>query len=265
VIYGSVLSYVVGGLLFGYYVNPGIFFGLSFALLFFAFGQALYEIGVKGAVLFVLVSSLIGFGVEVLGTNTGYVFGGKYTYGDFLGDKVLGVPIVVPLVWFVISYITFSLSFPKVGANRKWGFNFVIPIALASFGAMAWDLMVDPMFSTYGYWTWESNSSTTLELSGVPVTNFFGWFVVIFAMLAVFLGVSIYTSSMRKGGNSMKKVIKRRNTLDSRISYLLLMTDAAVANEVLGHYFVVVIGIVAMSLFVVLSYMLKQNATLGDL
>ena len=62
----------------------------------------------EGAALFV-ITSVIGFLAEVLGTSTGFPFG-KYYYTDFLGPKVFGVPEVVPLIWFVIAYLTFSIA-----------------------------------------------------------------------------------------------------------------------------------------------------------
>lgn len=98
----------------------------------------------RKAIFFVVTTLAIGFGVEVLGINTGMVFGGKYAYGDLLGEKVLGVPIVVPLVWFIISYITFSLAFPRFVRSSSSKARYLIAArALAAFGAMAWDLMVD--------------------------------------------------------------------------------------------------------------------------
>ncbi len=107
-IYALVLGYILLGLIFRFNVSADVFFGLSFALLFFTLGQSIYEMGIKKALLFLLITCIIGFLAEVLGTNSGFPFG-KYYYTDFLGQKLLGVPVVVPLVWFVITYLCFSV------------------------------------------------------------------------------------------------------------------------------------------------------------
>ncbi len=150
-VYGLVLAYIMLGLIFDFSVSGDVFFGLSFALLFFALGQAVYELGAKNAIVFLVISSAVGFLAEALGTNTGIPFG-KYHYTDFLGQVVLGVPIVVPLVWFVISYVTFSLCFSYFYGQRpeKKTRNLLLGlVAVCAFGAMAWDLLIDPMFSSY--------------------------------------------------------------------------------------------------------------------
>src|SRR5579864_4196258 len=147
-VYTAILVFIVLGLIFKFSVSADIFFGLSFALLFFALGQSIYELAFKNAVSFLAITSAIGFLAEVLGTNSGIPFG-KYYYTDFLGEKFLGVPVVVPLVWFVISYLPYSIvagnSTKFSGGSTKA--SLVAKIALLSaFGAVSWDFMVDPMF-----------------------------------------------------------------------------------------------------------------------
>jgi uncharacterized membrane protein len=255
-IYALILAYVVAGLVFNYSPNPNFYFGLSLALLLFALAQCFYEFRPGRALLFLAVTSLIGFVFEVLGTNTGFLFG-KYSYAQFLGQQILGVPIVVPFSWFVIVYITFSLTlsnYPAANGNQRGSNNFsalklrrfVLPIFLACFGSVAWDLMIDPMFTSYGYWTWKISSSTP-QFYHVPLSNFFGWFVVAFLMLICFVLIFKYTS---KGS---AKLLLRENTWDSRIAYILLMIDAGVANGKLGQYYAVWIGVLAMCTFLVLT------------
>src|SRR5579875_2878594 len=59
----------------------------------------------------------------------------------------------------------------------------VLLCALAAFGSVAWDLMIDPMFTAYGYWVWGTQLFPRPEISGIPLTNFLGWFIVVFLML----------------------------------------------------------------------------------
>jgi uncharacterized membrane protein len=256
-VFSGVLVYIIGALIFNYYPPVWAFFGLSFVLLFFAIGQSLYEVGLARTVILFAITAVIGYCVEVLGANTGFLFG-KYAYSTYLlGNTVLGVPIVVPLVWFVIVSIAFSLAFPRTtnltrtGTGRSEVRTLLPLILLAAFGAMAWDFLIDPMFSSsqYGYWTWQVNSSTP-QLSGVPLTNFVGWFVVATGMLGIFVPLSLKYFDGKKGP---AKLISHLNTMDSRIAYALLMIDGSVANEKLGHTLVVVIGVIAMLSFLLVT------------
>lgn len=245
-LYAIILVYVLLGLLLKLSVSADIFFDLSFALLFFALGQAFYEIGPKNALTFMVVTAAIGFSAEVLGTSTGFPFG-KYYYTDFLGPKILGVPEVVPFVWFVIAYLAFSVS---LGSFRNGSARSVASIAIVSaFGAVAWDLLVDPMFSTYGYWVWTKQFISLPKLEGIPLTNFIGWFVLVGLMLIVFLGIA----------PNRAKIVFRRNTFDSRIAYSLLMIDGIVANWELNHILVIGIGVTCMVVFLVISVFFERK------
>ncbi len=252
VIYAAVLLYILLGLIFQFSVSASVFFGLSFALLFFTLGQSIYEIGLKNALLFLLITGVIGFLAEVLGTNSGFPFG-KYYYTDFLGSKFLGVPIVVPLVWFVIAYLSYSivagnLSRSRSEPGRPRTHLFAKTVLLAAFGAVAWDFMIDPMFSSYGYWVWTGQFLPLPELDGIPLTNFVGWFVLVALMIAVCLWII-----PRPENTAKSLLVIRNNNRDSVIAYVLLLIDGVVANSSLGHYAVILLGLIAMLAFVYLS------------
>ena len=237
VIYAAILAYVLLGLELNFHISADIFFDLSFALLFFALAQAIYELGAKRAGVFFAITVLLGYGAEVLGTNTGFPFG-RYIYSDVLGPKAFGVPLMVPVVWFVIAYIAMSMV---VGRGRK---QLGVVVALTAFGVVSWDLLIDPMFSspTYGYWTW-LDSQSVATLAGVPLTNFLGWFLLGLVMITLFL----YT--MPKD----RPILRRKNRMDSMIIYTLLMLDGALANISLGNSQVVLIGVSAMLIFLAVS------------
>ena len=242
-IYAAVLVYILLGLLFRFNVSADIFFGLSFALLFFTLGQSIYELGFRRALLFLLITGVIGFLAEVLGTNTGFPFG-KYYYTNFLGEKFLGVPIVVPLVWFVIAYVCYSIA-----SGRSGSYSSIASLTLlTAFGAVAWDFMIDPMFSSYGYWVWTGQFLPLPELDGIPLTNFVGWFVLV--SLMVFVCVYIIPAPT---GKPTHQLFSRKNNPDSIIAYVLLMLDGVIANYSLGNYSVIALGLFAMLAFLALS------------
>jgi len=256
-VYAAILVSIVFVLIFKLSVSSDIFFGLSITLLFFALGQSVYELGIKNAVSFLVLTSAIGFLAEVLGTNSGIPFG-KYYYTDFLGEKFLGVPIVVPLVWFVISYLSYSIV---RGYSRKssWGSSKTSIIAkvalLSAFGAVSWDFMVDPMFSAYGYWVWTGQFLPLPELDGIPLTNFLGWFVLV--ALMIFVCLSLLSPKSGSG------LVKRNNARDSVIAYVLLMVDGVVANFSLHNLTVIGIGLFTMITFIVIAiYYPKRDVRL---
>ncbi|MGA2874634.1 MAG: carotenoid biosynthesis protein [Nitrososphaerales archaeon] len=118
-IYALILAYIFSGLIFKFYIQVDIFFDLSFALLFFTLVQCFYEIGVRKAILFLITTSTIGFLAELLGTSTGFPIG-KCHYTKFPSPNVFGVPEVVPLIWFVMAYLTFSTSRNAFRSNNCW-------------------------------------------------------------------------------------------------------------------------------------------------
>ena len=248
-IYAAILVYILAGLVFTFSISANVFFALSFALLFFTAGQSIYELGIKKAVLFLIISSLIGFLAEVLGTSTGFPFG-KYYYTDFLGPKILGVPEVVPLVWFVISYLTLSIAAGVFSATNKLNRRSLTTLALfCAFGAVAWDFLIDPMFSSYGYWVWTGQFVDLPKLYGIPLTNFVGWFVLITIIVSVFFAMS----------HGDRTILTRRNTLDSRLSYVFLLIDGTIANWQLNHFAAIVIGVAMMLCFLIVSYYLESK------
>lgn len=243
-VYAAILAFILSGLVFKFEISANVFFALSFALLFFTAGQAMYELGIKRAVLFLLASSIIGFLAEVLGTSTGFPFG-KYYYTDFLGPKVLGVPEVVPLVWFVISYLTLSIGYCAfTSADRLKPKSLTIVALFCAFGAVSWDFLIDPMFSSYGYWVWTGQFVNLPKLYGIPLTNFIGWFLLITLIISVFFVIS----------RSSRAMFSRRNTWDSRLAYLFLLIDGTIANWQLRHFIAIIIGVTAMLSFLILSY-----------
>ena len=63
----------------------------------------------KKEVIIVFLIFSIGMIAEILGVNYGLIFG-KYDYGDNLGLKLLGVPLLIGLNWVVLTFICGSIS-----------------------------------------------------------------------------------------------------------------------------------------------------------
>ena len=59
----------------------------------------------KNVLLAAVVAFLVGMAVELLGVNYGLIFG-QYVYGDNLGVKVGGVPLLIGANWVMLTFIT---------------------------------------------------------------------------------------------------------------------------------------------------------------
>jgi putative membrane protein len=116
------------------------------------------------------VALAFGWAVEVLGSRTGIPFG-AYAY-TAPGPAFVGVPLLVPIGWFAFSLIALAVV---PGRWARWG----APAAL-----VAWDLGLDPLMVREGFWVFERGA-----YFGVAWTNFLGWYVAGFVLVAMLLRV----------------------------------------------------------------------------
>ena len=110
--------------------------------------------------LYFLTCTLLGFGIEWLGTRTGWPFG-EYQYGANLIPLVAGVPAVIGINWFVLS-----LAGRAVAASifrSPWVY---IPIAALMMTGL--DLFLEPIAPLLDFWAWKGGAA--------PLANYLGWF-----------------------------------------------------------------------------------------
>ncbi len=132
--------------------------------------------------LILLTIGLCGFLVEIVGVNTGLLFG-NYSYGTNLGFKLAGTPLLIGLNWLVLIYCMMN-TFDRI--KYKWYFPFV-----GSAGMVIFDLVMEPVAVRIGMWEWENGS--------IPVSNYVTWFLVSLLMFSFlfFLRVDIKNSIAR--------------------------------------------------------------------
>ena len=133
-----------------------------------------------------LITTLGGLAVEALGVATGFPFG-HYAYGEALGPKLLGVPLVIPLAWTWMAWPAWIVAGRITG--RSWLRALVAGVGLAS-----WDLFLDPQMVAEHYWRWRDPRPFLPGVPDVPVSNYLGWLVVATAMM-VSLGLALRRSS----------------------------------------------------------------------
>jgi putative membrane protein len=158
-------------------------------------------VGWKASVSLAAAASTLALGAELAGTSIALPFG-DYAYSGLLGYRILGlVPFPIPLSWFYMLagalVIVARLSRPGMRSN-PWFW------ALGAGALMvAWDLSMDAAMVKTGHWLWgsgqmfrDANLPRWLELFftadafyGMPLSNWFGWFLTATLIARVMLAV----------------------------------------------------------------------------
>ena len=110
---------------------------------------------------------VISLTAELLGTQTGFPFGG-YGYTPSLGPRWFGhVPILIPLSWFCMAVPAYIVA-SRLAPDKAW-----MRIVFASALLTSWDLALDPAMSfVTSYWIWQEPGI----YYGMPLVNLLGWF-----------------------------------------------------------------------------------------
>ena len=128
--------------------------------------------GRTGAAVLALVA-VTAVTVEAVGLATGFPYG-RYTYGDVLGPRLLGVPFLVPLAWLMMAWPSWLLARRLTAPVRdRRGAAARVVVAAAVFAA--WDVVLDPQMVQAGYWTWVHPRPGLPGIGTVPLTNLAGW------------------------------------------------------------------------------------------
>lgn len=122
---------------------------------------------------YAMLATLTGFFVEVLGVQTGYIFG-QYAYGKGLGYTLWAVPPVIGLNWLTLSYCCGTVC------DRLPVPVYMKAIAAATLMVFL-DVFIEPVAIRLDFWTWFDQP--------IPLRNYVGWWLVSLALLAVWYGL----------------------------------------------------------------------------
>lgn len=156
---------------------------LSFALLIWTQAEKNLHF-----IIFFIACFLVGVTVEIIGINTGILFG-DYTYGDVLGLKFQQVPLLIGINWFIIIYCS-GISIHTLlmkAINRVASDTGKTPTALKALSvivdgatlAVFFDWLMEPVAVKLGYWVWNGDGS-------IPLFNYICWFVISLLLLTIF-------------------------------------------------------------------------------
>ncbi len=141
--------------------------------------DAAVRFGPRAAGLLVLVAGGGGLVAETVGVHTGFPFG-SYAYTGTLGLELVGVPVVVPLAWIMMSWPALLVGRALVApSGRRWPV-----VAVGAWALASWDVFLDPQMVDAGHWAWATPTPALPGVTGIPLTNYLGWLLVAAAIVA---------------------------------------------------------------------------------
>lgn len=184
----AILFHIIG--LCGIFINRELFVTLTPFNLLLSAALLIYSQSNKNAsfYLFVLICFLVGFSVEYIGVNYGYLFG-SYQYLPALGIQWKNVPLVIGVNWFIMMYCC-GVSVQRF-LNYLWNrlkdtdqpfrtnVGFIAIIIDSALLATFFDWIMEPVAVKLGYWRWLGDGS-------IPLLNYVSWFGVSALLMLVF-------------------------------------------------------------------------------
>ena len=159
----------------------------SLAMFGCCWASAAHLLGGAASTRLVAIAMVFGWLAEQLGSSYGWFFG-SYTYTPVLGPRLLDVPVVIPMMWFALTYVGYVVANLIVWQDPVDGPATLGHDALmALLGAMVvtcYDLGVDP-YMVYVLKAWIMTEKDGWWF-GETVQGFAGWMTVAFAILFAF-------------------------------------------------------------------------------
>lgn len=136
----------------------------------------------KQLIQFFSIAFIIGMIIEIIGVQTGFPFG-VYHYTELLSISILGVPLLIGVNWFLLSYGIISLL-----NWQRQDFSYVVKSIIGALLMTGMDVLIEPFAIKHKLWVWES--------SEVPLENYISWFLISLVIFSV--GFRIYPKNFNK-------------------------------------------------------------------
>lgn len=122
--------------------------------------------GRKNTLMIILILASLVLLIEGIGVFSGIPYG-HFFYSDLMGIKIFGlVPWSVPFAFITLLLGTVTIAVHYV--KKAWQI-----ILLSTFLLVVIDFIIDPILVYMNIWIWV----TPGFYYGVPLSNFFGWFI----------------------------------------------------------------------------------------
>jgi len=206
----------------------------------FAFLHASQRLGWKRALGLLACVFIVSLTFESVGVATGLVYG-PYHYTRKLGPLFLGlVPFLIPIAWFMMMYPSFVIADRLVPVQgRVWRL-----LAVAALGGLvmtAWDLVMDPVMVRGEHWVWEVDGA----YFGIPLQNFWGWWLTTFVTFLVFLLFNPASSQSHDGSDDRLAIL----------SYAITGAGNTIGAFLVGLGGPALVGLFAMAPWAVMGWM----------
>jgi putative membrane protein len=119
---------------------------------------------------FVTLVYLTGSAAEWIGVDRHLLFG-DYNYGQTLGIQFSGVPLIIGINWFLLTYSAGALM-------QRSKLNVVLRIISVAVLLVLLDMLIEPVAIRFDYWHWIDGH--------IPTKNYICWFIISVLMLTVF-------------------------------------------------------------------------------
>ena len=110
---------------------------------------------------------------------------GSYYFTELMGPKLFVVPSLLGVAYLGMAYLSWTLAHLILGCPRGplVGLRVITLPLIASCIMVAWDFSRDPIWSTILHaWIWLRGG----PYFGVPVSNFWGWFLTVYVSYQLF-------------------------------------------------------------------------------
>ncbi|WP_299367795.1 carotenoid biosynthesis protein [Winogradskyella sp.] len=112
----------------------------------------------------IAIPFFLGFITEALGVNYGLIFG-NYAYGENLGIKVFGVPLMICINWALLTMAT-------ADAAKLISKNLLLSSLIGAALMTGLDVILEISAPRFDFWEFENGE--------VPLQNYSGWLVTAF-------------------------------------------------------------------------------------
>ena len=117
----------------------------------------------------------LGYLIEFIGVHTNFLFG-NYVYGNALGYKLGGIPIIIGINWLAIVISSTSLI-KRIKFIKN---NFFIAL-ISALLCTTMDYIIEPTAIKFDYWSWKNNI--------IPISNYVDWFIFSFFFSYIYISM----------------------------------------------------------------------------
>ena len=126
----------------------------------------------KNQIFSLLLIFLVGMLSEFLGVNYGLIFG-EYTYGNNLGFKLFGVPLLIGLNWVILTVICANIASILIKNS-----SILLMIILGTTLMLIMDFVMEPIAPKLDLWKFKNLV--------VPTSNYIGWLIISILTQAIY-------------------------------------------------------------------------------